>query len=231
MTDKIINNETKDGMGYIYIQDVPVIYAAVQAPKNKYTPDGVPAGSLGKEYKLTTFVEEDAKEQLEDLMLNKSLFKVGVDKNKKRQVKYKLTSQVKDAEEGWESPYDPYENLYGVSLTLPEKKKNGTPNVLNIVNASGEQISDLIGNGSVCSIKLFYYTNTDGLKNVQLDTIMVKELVPYEGGSSGGVDDVLGVAIQEKAAPVAQEVPERVNTPAQSSEPSKVDEFEDDVPF
>jgi len=228
VTDKIINKDTKDGMGNIYIQDVPVIYAVVQEPKNKWTPENVPNGSLGKEYSLTTFVDEETKTKLEDeLMLNKQFFKVGVDKNKKRQIKYKLTSQVEDADEGWESPYDPYENLYGFSLTLPEKNKKGEPNVLNVIDTSGNQITDLIGNGSVCTIKLFYYTNADGLKNVALNTVMVKELVHFEGGSSGGTDDVLGVTIQEKAAPIVQE-----SEPAsQPPEQPKAEDFSDDIPF
>lgn len=226
MNDKVIIKEGKDGMGNIYLMDVPVVYAVVQEPKNKYTPEGVKPGSLGKEYSLITFVGENERVMLEDeMMLNKTFFKVGVDKNKKRQIKYKLTSQVKDAEEGWESPYDPYEDLYGFSLTLPENKKNGEPNVLNVIDAEGSQIEELVGNGSVCNIKLFYYTNKDDLKNVALDTVQVTELVHYEGGESSGVDDVLGVTIQQKQAPKSS------NTSQSDDIDNGFDDFGDDIPF
>ena len=206
---EVIFKEGKSGMGNIYIQDVPIVYANVQEPRDKFTPDGVQSGSLGKEYSLTAFVDEATKDNLYDtLLLNKTLLKVGVDKNKKRQVKYKLTSQMKDVDDDFVSAYDPYEGLYGVSLTLPALKKNGAANVLNIINEEGEQITDSVGNGSVCTIKLFYYTNNDDQKNVTLDTIQVKELVAYEGGgATGGVDDVLGVTIQAKAAPEVKQEP------------------------
>ena len=228
MTNEVVFKEGKSGMGNIYIQDVPVVYASVQEPKNKWTPEGVTAGSLGKEYSLTAFVDEETKNYLfDELLLNKTFFKVGVDKNKKRQIKYKLTSQVADAEEDWVSAYDPYENLYGVSLTLPAVKKNGQSNVLNIINTDGEQIDDLVGNGSVCTIKLFYYTNNDDQKNVTMDTIQVKELVEYEGGSAGE-DDVFGVTIQHKDAPVqAQQPVQGTQTPV--DEPTG--DPEDNIPF
>lgn len=230
---EVIFKEGKSGMGNIYIQDVPVVYAVVQEPRDKWTPDGVPAGSLGEEYSLTAFVDEAVKDTLfDELLLNKSFFEVGVDKNKKRQIKYKLTSQVKDADDDFVSVYDPYEGLYGVSLTLPALKKNGQANVLNIIDTEGEQIADLVGNGSVCTIKLFYYTNNDDQKNVTLDTIQVKDLVAYEGGgSSGGVDDVLGVTIQQKAAPdPVQDKPsgETKQEVADNREPEPED---DDIPF
>jgi len=228
MSDKVVVKESKSGMGNIYILDVPIIYASVQEPKNKWTPEGVAAGSLGKEYSLTAFVDDEVKDYLyDDLLLNKSLLKVGVDKNKKRQIKYKLTHQVNDAEEGWVSAYDPYENLYGVSLTLPSLKKNGTPNVLNVIDTEGNQIDDLVGNGSVCTIKLFYYTNNDGQKNVTLDTIMLKELVAYEGGGAGGDDDVFGVKVQHKDAPEIKQEPK----PSDNSEPLDEPDEDDPAPF
>ena len=223
---EVIFKEGKSGMGNIYIQDVPVVYAKVQEAVDKWTPEGVTAGSLGKEYGLTAFVDEAVKDYLfDELLLNKSFFKVGVDKNKKRQIKYKLTDQFKDVDDDFVSPYDPYEGLYGVSLTLPAKSKKGKTNVLNIINTEGEQIDDLIGNGSVCTIKLFYYTNNDDQKNVTLDTIQIKGLVVYEGGgSSGGVDDVLGVTIQQKAAPdPVQDKP--------SGETKQEAAVDDDIPF
>ena len=229
---EVIFKEGKSGMGNIYIQDVPVVYAKVQEAVDKWTPDGVQSGSLGKEYSLTAFVDEATKDYLYDtLLLNKTLLKVGVDKNKKRQVKYKLTSQMKDVDDDFVSAYDPYEGLYGVSLTLPALKKSGAANVLNIINTDGEQITDLVGNGSVCTIKLFYYTNNDDQKNVTLDTIQIKELVAYEGGNAGGVDDVLGVTIQQKAAPeVAPEPAQEQPTESSGADDAGGDPGEDD-PF
>jgi hypothetical protein len=223
MTDKVIFKEAnvKGTMANIYLMDVPVVYASIQEPKDKYTPEGVPAGSLGKEYNLTAFVDKEQRDYLfDEILVNKSFFEVGNDKNKKRKIKYPLTT-----DEGEASVYAPYAELFGCSLTQKEFNSKGKPNVVNVIDADGEQIPDLVGNGSRCNIKLFAYKNSDDQWNVSLDTVQVIELVKYEGKGAAAVDDVLGVKIEHKTvqeSAVKQPANEPVCAP---------DDFDDSIPF
>src|SRR5690606_31650365 len=90
----------------VYINKVPVVYTSVQQPKKKYE-------SEDREYTLTAFVSDEDRRILEDeVMLNKQLYKVGVDKNKKRQIKFTTEK------------FGEYEGLSGVTLTCPEFTKD-----------------------------------------------------------------------------------------------------------
>ena len=207
----VLKQDTKNkDFSYLYFKSVPVIYASVQEPKKKYQ-------STDKEYAVTIFVTEETKTFLEeDVLLNKTLYKVGVDKNKKRKIKFPLSSQV-DSEN--DMNYDDYKGLYGLSLSLNEKRKNGKTNTLIVVDEAGNPFTDLVGNGSICSIKCFGYRNEDELLVVSLNIVQVLEHVPYEGGSGVIEDDELGITVQRPEAK-EESSPEPVTT---------VDD--DDIPF
>ena len=178
---------------FVYLKDVIVYYASVLEPKFKYQ------STTEKEFGLTAFITDADRLVLEDdVRLNKSIFKVGVDKNKKRAIKYP-TDKYKDVE-----------GLNGIQLTLNELRKNGQPNQLVVVDKEGKQQIDLVGNGSRCNIKLFGYRNVDDLLVVSLNLIQVIDLVPYDGGS-GDYDEELGIAI-----------------PKQKKKPTVTSEFDDD---
>lgn len=168
----------------VYIKNVPVVYASVQQPKKKYE-------SEDREYTLTAFVSDEDRRILEDeVMLNKQLYKVGVDKNKKRQIKFTTEK------------FGEYEGLSGVTLTCPEftkDKKKRVVSVVETVQKDGKKIGipfkENLGNGSVCTIKLSGYRNQDELLVVSLSMIVVEKHVPY---SSEGTytDDELGIEYQ-----------------------------------
>lgn len=215
--------EGKGEFFHLYLMDVPVVFAKVQSPVDKHTPQGVPKGSLGKEYGLTAFINEETKTFLEDVaMVNKTLHKVGVDKNKMRKIKFPLSSQ----DEQERDTYDAYEGMYGISLTLPSVSKKGKENILTVVDADGSDLKELVGNGSICSIRCWGYRNQDGLLNIQMDIVKVMQHVPYEGGSGGAgmvVDKKLGVSVT---------IPEKSTSQAPTqSGGSNLDDFDDDIPF
>lgn len=215
----------------VYVLNAPVFYAAVHTPKTKYQ-------STDKEFSLTAFVDEETKDKLlDEVMLNKTFAKVGKDKTSKppRRMKYPLS---KDVEEG-KVHYDVVDGMYGFSLAKPEFSKKGNPMSVNVIDTEGNPFTDNIGNGSVCTLKLFGYKNVDNQLVVTLDTVQVIEHVPYEGKSSSDevVDDVLGSYKVKKAevkpsddepeAPKAKAAPKSVKAePAQD-----FDQFDDDIPF
>lgn len=208
MNQAVLNKDPKGDFEYLYLKNVPVVYASVQEPKFKYQ------SKTEKEYALTAFVNDETRAFLEDeVKINKTLYKVGVDKNKKRVVKYKLSSQ-QDGDEP-DTTYDAFEGLNGISLTLNEKKKNGDPATLAVVDSEGIPIDDLVGNGSVCSVKCWGYRNQDDLLVVSLSIVQVHDLVHYEAKAKGPiVDDELGI-----------------NTSEPASADSPEDNFDDDIPF
>lgn len=173
---------------YLYLKEVPVVYAAVQKPKKKYQ-------SEDTEWSLTAFVNDETRAYLEDeVVINKVLAKVGVDKNKKRQIKYALSSQREDGND----VYDPYDGLNGISLTLNTKKKDGSDNTLIVVDKDGNELTDLVGNGSICNIKCFCYKNQDEQLVASLNLVQVLDLVPYEGGDGSFEDEELGITVKAK---------------------------------
>lgn len=184
----------------VYLIDVPVFYASVQEPKTKYQ-------SEDRAFQLTAFVDEATKDKLEDeIKLNKTIYKVGVDKNKKKAIKFPLSSQSK---EGAKVNYDAVEGMYGFSLSADEYTKAGKKRKLTVIDKDGNPLQDLVGNMSICSIKLFAYPNQDDLLIVMLDTVQVKEHVAYDGPSNSGQveDDILGTYSRAKASEDAPEEP------------------------
>ena len=193
---------------FLYLKEVPVVYASVQATKKKYKSDEM-------EYCLTSFVNDDTREYLESVVkINKDLSKVGVDKNKMKNVKYPTSSQREDGKD----VYDPYKGLNGISLTLNAKKKSGEEHTLPVVDKDGNPLTDLVGNGSVCNIKLFGYRNDEGLLVVSLNLVQVLNLVHYEGGDGSFQEPELGITVRKGK-------PEGSSAPAGSIVP------DDEIPF
>lgn len=211
----------------LYLMNVPVFFASVHEPKLKYE-------STDKEYAVTAFVDDETREMLEDeFMLNKTLYKVGKDKNKKRKIKYPLEKQLPEDSKG--IGYDEVEGLNGVQLTLAEFNKKGNANVLTVITEEdGELIpfDEDIGNMSICTIKLFGYINKDDALVVQLNTVRVDEHVPYEGGIQNGevTDDILGgtYKLGEKSGKQKDDADKADNS---QSDAFDDDDFDDDVPF
>ena len=206
----------------VYIKNTPVFYAAVHEPKLKYQ-------STDKEFSLTSFVDEETKDKLiDEVMLNKSFAQVGKDKTSKapRRIKYPLSSQVEEGKVN----YDVVDGLFGFNVAKPEFSKKGNPMSVNVIDAEGNAFTENVGNGSICTLKLFGYKNQDGQLTVTLDTVQVIDHIPFEGkASSDSVeDDVLGVSYKVKKAeskPVEQEVPKAVPQPEVEEDESQ------DLPF
>jgi len=208
----------------VYVLNAPVFYAAVHTPKTKYQ-------STDKEFSLTAFVDEATKDKLlDEVMLNKGFALVGKDKTTKppRRVKYPLSSQV---EEG-KTNYDVVEGMYGFGLAKPEFSKKGNPMTVNVIDKEGQAFTQDIGNGSVCTLKLFGYRNPEGQLTVTLDTVQVVEHIAYEGKTSSDevVDDVLG-SYKVKKADVKVVEEKEVHTPVPQAETAKFDAIDEDIPF
>lgn len=208
----------------VYIKNAVVFYAAVHEPKLKYQ-------ATDKEFSATVFVDEEAKDNLIDVvMVNKNFAQVGVTKTTKppRRLKYPLSSQV---EEG-KANYDLVDGLWGFNIAKPEFSKKGAPMSVNVIDTDGNAFTENVGNGSVVNLKLFGYKNQDGQLTVTLDTVQVVEHVPYEQkGAAGEVeDDILGSYKVKKveAKPAAEEAPAQKAQPA----PVELDEDEESqLPF
>ena len=178
----------------VYIKNTPVFYAAVHEPKLKYQ-------STDKEFSLTSFVDEETKDKLiDEVMLNKSFAQVGKDKTSKapRRIKYPLSSQVEEGKVN----YDVVDGLFGFNVAKPEFSKKGNPMSVNVIDAEGNSFTENVGNGSICTLKLFGYKNVEGQLTVTLDTVQVINHIPYESKTSAGdvEDDVLGVSYKVKKA-------------------------------
>ena len=208
----------------IYLKNVPVYFASVHEVTGKYQ-------SEEKEFKLTAFVTQEVREALEDAMVNKTLYEVGKDKNKKRKIKYKLSTQL---EEGEKHHYDEVKGLHGLTLTLKEFTSKGKKAAVTVIDTSGKPFTDLVGNGSVCNIKLFAYKNKDEQLVVSLNTVQVVEHVPYNQSGGDGVveDDILGSysvkRVIEDTAPVGEKKPTPSTSPAQEDVD---DDFDEGIPF
>src|SRR3990172_11735360 len=176
----------------VYIKNTPVFYAAVHEPKLKYQAEE-------KEFSLTAFVDEDTKDKLlDEVMVNKTFALVGKDKTSKppRRIKYPLSSQVEEGKVN----YDVVDGMYGFSLAKPEFSKKGNKMSVNVIDAEGNTFTENVGNGSVCTLKLFAYRNQDNQLVVTLDTVQVLEHIPYEAKASADSvdDDILGVSYKLK---------------------------------
>ncbi len=228
-TEVIVRNLPKSGTletANVYIKNAVVFYAAVHEPKLKYQ-------ATDKEFSATVFVDEEAKDNLLDVvMVNKSFAQVGVSKTSKppRKIKYALSSQV---EEG-KANYDLVDGLWGFNIAKPEFSKKGLPMSVNVIDTDGNAFTENVGNGSVVNLKLFGYKNVEGQLTVTLDTVQVVEHVAYEGkGSSDSVDDdVLGSYKVKKVEAKVSEEKEETPAPKAKAAPQPVgDDFSDDLPF
>lgn len=210
----------------VYILNTPVFYAKVHDVKFKYQ------STTDKEYSLTSFVDEETKDKLlDEVMLNKTFAQVGKDKTSKapRRIKFPLSSQV---EEG-KTNYDVVDGLFGFTVAKPEFSKAGNKMSVNVIDKDGAEFTADIGNGSVCTLKLFGYKNVEGQLTVTLDTVQVIEHVPYEnkGGDGNIEDDVLGSYKVKKAEPKAEE--QEAPAPKTKAAPQPEADFDDSdsLPF
>ena len=231
-TEAILTQEGK--FEFLYLKNTPVYFAKILELSKKYQSDDL-------EYQMTVFVDTDTREKLElpvdegGVAINKQLFEVGKDRNKKKKIKFPLESQLKDGEK---VSYDAVEGLHGLSLSLNELTKKGNKSILKVVDKDGKDWdkSKAIGNGSIVTVKCFGYRNQDEQLVVSLNLVMVVEHVPYEGGNSGGMveDSILGVSYDMSSAYEANEASNE--STAQSIKDSANDtseevDFEDDIPF
>lgn len=205
----------------VYILNTPVFYASVHDVRTKYQ-------SVDKEFSLQSFVSEETKDKLiDEVMLNKSFAEVGVTKTSKapRRIKFPLSSQVEEGKVN----YDVVAGMHGFTVAKPEFSKKGNKMIVNVIDKDGNAFTDNIGNGSICTLKLFGYKNVEGQLTVTIDTVQVIEHVVYEGKTSSDevVDDVMG-SYKVKKVEVKEEAP--APKPKAAPQPTG-DDFSDDVPF
>ena len=230
MTNKTEAVLVKEGKNeFLYLKNVPVFFAKVLELSKKYQSEDM-------EYQLTVFVDTETREKLElpvdegGVAINKELKEVGKDRNKKKQIKYPLESQLKD---GKGTAYDMVAGLHGMGLSLNEYTKSGKKSILKVVDSNGKDWdkSKAIGNGSKIDIKCFGYRNQDEQLVVFPNLIVLVEHVPYDGGSGGIVEDsVLGVTVDMSSAyeanePTAQSIKDSANDTS-----DEVD-FDSSIPF
>ena len=234
MTNKTEAVLVKEGKNeFLYLKNVPVFFAQVIEPVKKYQSEDLA-------YQFTVFVDSDTREKLElpvdedGVAINKELKEVGKDRNKKKQLKYPLESQLK---EGKGTAYDIVDGMHGMGLSLNDLTKAGKKSILKVVDADGKDWdkTKAIGNGSKVHVKCFGYRNVDEQLVVFPNLIVVVEHVPYEGSSGGIVqDDILGVSVDMSSAYEANEAANV--TTAQSIVDSANDtsgevDFDSEIPF
>lgn len=235
MTNKTEAVLVKEGKNeFLYLKNVPVFFAQVLEPTKKYQSEDLA-------YQFTVFVDSDTREKLElpvdedGVAINKELKEVGKDRNKKKQLKYPLESQLK---EGKGTAYDIVDGMHGMGLSLNDLTKAGKKSILKVVDADGKDWdkSKAIGNGSKVHVKCFGYRNVDEQLVVFPNLIVVVEHVPYEGGNSGGMveDSVLGVSVDMSSAYEANDVEDKATAQSivdSANDTSDEVDFEDDIPF
>lgn len=226
-TEAILKEDGK--YEFLYLKNVPVYFAQVLEPKEKYQ-------SEERAYQMTVFVDTETREKLElpvdedGVAINKELKEVGKDRNKKKQIKFPLESQLKD---GKGTAYDSVASLHGMSLSLNEFTKSGKKAILKVVDKDGKDWdkSQAIGNGSIVTVKCFGYRNQDGQLVVSLNLVMVVEHVPYEGNSGGMVEDsILGVSYDMSSAYEDNESTTESIKDSANDNSEDVD-YEDSIPF
>lgn len=222
MTNKTEAVLVKEGkFEFLYLKNVTVYFAKVLELSKKYQSEDL-------EYQLTVFVDTETREKLElpvdegGVAINKELKEVGKDRNKKKQIKYPLESQLKD---GKGTAYDMVSGLHGMGLSLNEYTKSGKKSILKVVDSNGKDWdkSKAIGNGSKIDIKCFGYRNQDEQLVVFPNLIVVTEHVPYEGGNGGVVtDDVLGVTV-DMSSEYEEEATQEDATPSDTTQNNEDD--------
>ena len=227
-TEAILTQEGKNE--FLYLKNVPVFFAQVLEPTKKYQSEDLA-------YQFTVFVDTETREKLElpvdedGVAINKELKEVGKDRNKKKQLKYPLESQLKD---GKGTAYDLVDGLHGMSLSLNEMTKSGKKSILKVVDADGKDWdkNKAIGNGSKIHVKCFGYRNQDEQLVVFPNLIVVAEHVPYEGNGGGVVEDsVLGVSVDMSSAYEDNESDETTSESVANAANEQSDEDFEQIPF
>ena len=232
MTNKTEAVLVKEGKNeFLYLKNVPVFFAQVLEPTKKYQSEDLA-------YQFTVFVDSDTREKLElpvdedGVAINKELKEVGKDRNKKKQIKYPLESQLK---EGKGTAYNIVDGMHGMGLSLNDITKAGKKSILKVVDADGKDWdkTKAIGNGSKVHVKCFGYRNVDEQLVVFPNLIVVVEHVPYEGGSGGIVEDsVLGISVDMSSAYEANEVADGLGSdPTAQSTKDSANDTSDEVDF
>ena len=235
MTNKTEAVLVKEGKNeFLYLKNVPVFFAQVLEPTKKYQSEDLA-------YQFTVFVDSDTREKLElpvdedGVAINKELKEVGKDRNKKKQLKYPLESQLK---EGKGTAYDIVDGMHGMGLSLNDLTKAGKKSILKVVDADGKDWdkTKAIGNGSKVHVKCFGYRNVDEQLVVFPNLIVVVEHVPYEGGNSGGMveDSVLGVSVDMSSAYEANDVEDKATAQSivdSANDTSDEVDFDSEIPF
>ena len=179
-----LKQDTKNNKYYkLYLKNVPVAFASVLKPRFKYQ------SKVEKEYSANVFVDEAAKDKLEDeVKLNKTLIEVFKGKNSKKKVAYpkETYGEVENIEAG----------MYGFKLTQNAKSKAGKPMSVTVIDKEGGKFDQLIGNGSICNIVCAAWYNDDDLLTARLNTVQVLDHIPYEGNGGVVEDSELGVSYE-----------------------------------
>lgn len=77
-----------------------------------------------------------------------------------------------------------------IQVRRPTKKRDGTEvSPPKVIDENGKEFKDLVGNGSVCTVKVITY-DTDMGKGHRFEGIRIIDLVPYEGAD---VEDPIGL--------------------------------------
>lgn len=206
-------------MGYLYFKNVPVTFACVHEPKKKHKSED-PAWSLNM------FINSDTHDKVVDIGVNKVFAEVGVTKKTKGenrgQVKYPLDEHN-----------TPFANMFAVQLSrdkFKRDKKTGEITKTNeppkVVDANGDVFTEEVGNGSVCTLKVFCY-RSDGMLNTQLDAVVVVDHVPFVRGGGDGFDEELGISIKSNA-----KVDTQSSATVQELSDVPVDDFDSEIlPF
>lgn len=227
-TEAVLVKEGKNE--FLYLKNVPVFFAKILELGKKYQSEDL-------EYQMTVFVDTETREKLElpvdedGVAINKELKEVGKDRNKKKQVKYPLESQLKD---GKGTAYDLVNGLHGMGLSLNEMTKSGKKSILKVVDADGKDWdkSKAIGNGSILHVKCFGYRNQDEQLVVFPNLVVVVDHVPYEGNSGGIVEDsILGVSVDMSSSYANNEDDKVTTESVMDSANEQSDEEFDDIPF
>ncbi len=210
-------------MGNLYFKNVPVTFAQVLKAGKKYQ-------SEDTAYQLNLFIDKETMTKVEAIGLNKEFAEVGVTKIKKGANRGEFKYKLDEHNEG-------YVGLFGAqfSRNTVKRDKDGaitkTYEPLKVVDAEGNPFSQEVGNGSVCTVKLFAYRNEEDMLVVMMDTVMVIDHIPYTGKGGDAFDEELGVTIKSAAVKEKEEAKKVVEDLSASSSSAAVDSFDDDIPF
>ena len=191
---------------YIYVEGFTT-FASLQKPRKGYEDKGM-------EFSMNLFISKEDVDLLDEIPLNKQFFLVGVDKNKKKRIKFPAES------------HEGFEGLYGFNLNRPAKTKAGDDSYVTVIDRDRKPFKKLIGNGSKVKVKCYGWRNKEELLSIALDTVQVLEHVAYEESSTIEDDEFGGEYEKRTESAIA----------SQSSEHEGFDdddehENDDDVPF